>query len=36
MYPTMYDTGYAKIYHDYHDNNNIIIMINDKVIEVAL
>ncbi len=34
MYPTMYDTGFSKIYHD--NNNNIIIMIMNKVIEVTL
>ena len=34
MYPTMYDTGIAKIYHQ--SKNEIIMMINDKVIEVSL
>jgi hypothetical protein len=33
LYETMYDTGIAKIYHDYHDN---IIMINNNVFEVDL
>jgi hypothetical protein len=34
MYPTMYDTGIAKIYHN--SQNDIIMMIDDKVIEVSL
>ncbi len=34
MYPTMYDTGIAKIYHE--TNNEIIMMINNQVIEVVL
>jgi hypothetical protein len=34
MYPTMYDTGVAKVYHQ--SKNDIIIMIDDKVIEVSL
>ena len=34
MYPTMYDTGIAKIYHE--NKNEIIMMINDKVIEVVV
>ncbi len=39
VYPTMYDTGFAQIYHDnQHDNdyNDIIMMIGDKVIEASL
>jgi hypothetical protein len=36
IYPNMYDTGFAKIYHDNHNNTDIIMMIGDKVIEVAL
>ena len=34
MYPTMYDTGIAKVYH--YSQNDIIMMIGDKVIEVSL
>lgn len=33
MYPTMYDTGIAKVYHN---NNDIIMMVNDKIIEFSL
>jgi hypothetical protein len=34
IYPTMYDTGVAKVYH--YSQNDIIMMINNKVIEVRL
>jgi hypothetical protein len=34
MYQTMYDNGIAKIYHE--SNNEIIMMIDNKVIEVIL
>jgi hypothetical protein len=34
MYPTMYDTGVAKVYHE--SENEIIMLINDEIIELQL